>query len=126
MGKCRILLVDDEKDIVFVIKEGLERQGFEVDAYNDPRKALADFRPDIYDLLISDIRMPGLTGVQLFKELKTIDKKVSVLFLTAFEIPDKEWQSILHNQGVIEFIEKPVTMQYLVDVILRIKAATVY
>lgn len=122
MQKCRILLVDDEQDIVFVIKNGLARHGFEVDAYTDPKKALADFRPQIYDLLISDIRMPGLTGIKLFKELKAIDKRISVLFLTAFEIQEKERQSILPYEGAREFIEKPVTLQYLVNAIIRLKA----
>ena len=122
MQKCKILLVDDEQDIVFVIKKGLERHGFEVDSYSDPKKALADFRPDTYDLLVSDIRMPGLTGIQLFMELKAIDKNLRVLFLTAFEIQEKERQLLLPYEGVREFIEKPVTLQYLVNAIVRLKA----
>jgi CheY-like chemotaxis protein len=65
--KCRILLVDDEKDIVTVIKKGLEKRGLEVDIYTDPLEALSKFTPQLYDLLILDSRMPGMSGIQLLK-----------------------------------------------------------
>jgi two-component system, OmpR family, response regulator ChvI len=53
--------------------------------YNDPLVALSNFKPDIYDLLILDIKMPNMTGFELYRKLKEIDSKVKVCFITAFE-----------------------------------------
>jgi DNA-binding NtrC family response regulator len=119
--KCKILLVDDEKDIVNVLKKGLEQNGFEVDAFTDPREALSAFKAGVHDLLIFDIRMPGMTGIQLYKEIKDIDENVRVLFLTAFEIQEKEWHLVLPHTEATGFIKKPVTIQYLVNAIKRAK-----
>ena len=66
----RILLVDDEADIVHVLKRGLEIHGFEVDAYDSPQQAINSFKPNVYDLAILDIRMPGLNGFALFRQMK--------------------------------------------------------
>ena len=120
--KCRILLVDDEEGIVYVLKRGLEQAGFEVDAYSDPAEALTNFRAGKYDLLLLDMRMPGMTGVQLFRKIRTIDETVKVLFLTAFEILDKEWQMVLPHTEANGFIKKPIRLEDLVDAIKRITA----
>jgi DNA-binding response OmpR family regulator len=61
----RVLLVDDDADIVHVFKRGLEIKGFEVEAYDSSKEVLDAFKPDVYDLAILDIRMPGLSGFQL-------------------------------------------------------------
>ena len=62
----RIAVVDDEPDITNVLKKGeLERHGFSVDTFNDPRAALANFQPMYYDLMIIDIRMPRINGFDL-------------------------------------------------------------
>ena len=56
-----ILIVDDESDITLSLKLGLERYGFRVSTYNDPALALSEFKAGLYDLLIADIRMPGMS-----------------------------------------------------------------
>jgi DNA-binding response OmpR family regulator len=121
--KCRVLLVDDEKDIVFVIKKGLERHGLEVDGYTDPAEALAKFVPGLHDLLILDIRMPGMSGIQLFRSIRAKDEKIRVLFLTAFEIEEHEWRLVLPSVDVNGFIKKPIRLEELVNVISQIKMA---
>jgi CheY-like chemotaxis protein len=63
--KSRVLLVDDEPDIVYLVKTGLERNGLEVDAYTDPLLALQNFKSGIYFLLYIDIKMPKLDGIAL-------------------------------------------------------------
>ena len=121
--KCRILLVDDEKDIVFIIKKGLERHGFDVDGYADPAEALANFVPGRHDLLILDIRMPGMSGIQLFKKIREIDEKIMVMFLTAFEIEEQEWSIVFPSVDVDGFIKKPIRLEDLVGAIVKIKTA---
>lgn len=121
--KCKILLVDDERDVVDVLKRGLEQYGFEVDAYTSPTEALASFKVGVHDLLVLDIRMPGLTGIQLFKEIRTIDPKVKALFLTAFEIHEKEWHIMFPSTDVSAFIKKPVRIHQLVSAISQVKVS---
>jgi DNA-binding response OmpR family regulator len=84
LEKQRILLVDDEHDNSSIFTIGLEDAGLEVSAYNDPELALSVFKPDYYDLLILDIKMPKMNGYELYEKVRRIDNKVKVCFLTAF------------------------------------------
>lgn len=57
----KLLLIDDEQDIKRIMKIGLEKAGYSVDVYNDPKTALDNFKPDYYDRIIADIRMPSMS-----------------------------------------------------------------
>ena len=91
----RILIVDDEVDIVTVYKSGLQRNGFEVESYSDPDQALLNFKPGAYDLAILDIRMPKMNGFQLCKAIRKLDENVKIFFMTAFEIQLSEFEKVL-------------------------------
>lgn len=67
----RLLVVDDEPDIATSMKQGLETAGYQVDAFNDPKEALAHFKADHYDLFLLDIRMPHLNGFELSRHLSS-------------------------------------------------------
>ena len=110
----RIAIVDDEPDITAVLKKGLEQNGFSVDAFNDPRVALSNFKPEYYDLMIIDIRMPHINGFDLYRELKKKDSSVRVCFLTAFEIYYEEFRKMFPNVDVRAFVRKPVGIAALV------------
>jgi DNA-binding NtrC family response regulator len=85
--KKRILVVDDEPDLTYTLKIGLEDTGsFEVDAFNDPELALSAFKPGNYDFLLIDIRMPKMSGYDLYDKIRAIDSKVKSCFITAYEI----------------------------------------
>jgi CheY-like chemotaxis protein len=85
--KKRILVVDDEPDLTYTLKLGLEDTGsFEVDAFNDPELALSTFKPGNYDFLLIDIRMPKMSGYDLYDKIRAIDSKVKSCFITAYEI----------------------------------------
>jgi CheY-like chemotaxis protein len=85
--KKRILVVDDEPDLTYTLKLGLENTGsFEVDAFNDPELALSAFKPGNYDFLLIDIRMPKMSGYDLYDKIRAIDNKVKSCFITAYEI----------------------------------------
>jgi DNA-binding response OmpR family regulator len=109
----KIILVDDEPDIGVSIKIGLEPKGFVVDAFEKPEDALQNFKPGEYDMLITDIQMPGMSGFDLYREVRKIDDKIKVAFITAFEIYEDEFSKVLPSIDVKCFIKKPVTMSEL-------------
>jgi DNA-binding response OmpR family regulator len=111
----RIAVVDDEPDITTVLKRGLEHNGFVVEVFNDPQAALANFKPGNYDLMIIDIRMPKMNGFELYRELKKIDARVKVCFLTAFEIYYEEFRKMFPTIDVRAFIRKPISIASLVS-----------
>jgi DNA-binding response OmpR family regulator len=115
--KFRIMIVDDEPDITTIVKKGLERSGFAVDAFNDPMKALESFKTGTYDLVILDIRMVPITGFELFRRLLLIDSKVRVCFMTSFEIYQDEFQRLFPFMSIDCFVRKPVTIDRLAQII---------
>ena len=104
--KKRILIIDDEVDITFTFKLGLEDSGlFTVDTSNDPHDMLFNFKPGMYDLLLMDIRMPKMSGYELYKEIRKIDAKIKVIFLTASPTFDKNYY-IMKPIEITELIKK--------------------
>ena len=113
-GKKRILIVDDEHDNSSIFKIGLEDAGFEVNAYSDPELALSAFKPDFYDLLILDIRMPKMDGYELYDKIRKKDNKVKVCFLTASEKYKEEHRPSFPSSGSTDsFIIKPIAIDDL-------------
>lgn len=111
----RLLMVEDDSDILHVLKRGLEINGFQVDAFSSSKKALGSFKPSIYDLAILDIRMPGLSGFQLYREIKKIDPAITACFLSAFEIHPSEFEKVFPSlKDVKTVIKKPVSIYNLI------------
>ena len=112
----RILIVDDEQDIISVFKMVLEMNDFEVDAYNDPLLALSNFKKNAYDLIILDIRMPDMDGFELYKKIRMVDDKVKVCFMTAFDDYRQEFKKSFPMLDEIKcFIRKPNAIEDLVN-----------
>jgi DNA-binding response OmpR family regulator len=109
----KILIVDDEFDITSTFKMGLESKGFKVDTFNDPEEALSNFKAGIYDLLLLDVRMPRINGFQLYEELKKIDDKTKICFITAFEVYYRSLREQFPEVKVDCFIKKPVEIEEL-------------
>jgi two-component system, OmpR family, response regulator ChvI len=121
--KRRILIVDDEPDIASLFKIGLEYEGgFEVDVYNDPIVALSNYKPGLYDLLLLDIKMPKMNGLELYQNIREKYKGkenggVKVCFITAFEEYYKEFERLFANLELDCFIRKPISIDKLVEVV---------
>ena len=112
----RILVVDDEPDIIHVVEMVLEDNGFVVDSYTDPTLALSNFKPGLYDLLLLDIRMPKMNGFELYQKMKEIDSNVKICFLTASEWFYEEYRR-LDTHPTIErehFIQKPFRSEEII------------
>lgn len=119
----RVLIVDDEADITDALKAGLERKGFSVDAFNDPQVALAKFKAGAYDISILDIRMPKMNGFELYREMRKVDGKASVCFLTAFDVHRDEFEKMFPDVKVKAFLKKPITIENLVIRLNELTAA---
>ena len=111
----KILIVDDEADITFTLKEGIEKSGsFSVDTFNDPQLALSTYKSGYYDLLIIDIRMPTMTGFELYRKIREKDSKVNVCFITAYETYyEKFRQEFFPLEEIKGFIRKPIQVEDL-------------
>lgn len=107
--KANVLVVDDEEDITTIMKLGLHKFGFSVDVFNRPQQALAQFKPNYYNAIVLDVRMPGMSGFDLAKEIWTRDEKARVCFLSAFEIYEQEARQVFQNFKSHCFIKKPIT-----------------
>jgi DNA-binding response OmpR family regulator len=114
--KRRILVVDDQPDITITLKIGLEEDGgFDVDAFTDPEQALSSFKPDLYDLVLVDIKMPKMDGFVFYERLKTVEPDVKVCFLTAGEMYREEIREVKHstlNKDL--FLQKPISTDDLI------------
>jgi two-component system response regulator ChvI len=75
--------VDDEVDINLTVKLVLEGSGFKIDSFTDPLLALDSFKTSLYDLVILDVKMPIMNGFGLYQEIRKLDNKVKICFLTA-------------------------------------------
>ncbi len=115
--KYRLLVVDDEPDITHVLKKGLEKEGFEVNAFTDPVEALYGFKPGQCEMAILDIRMPKMNGFELCRELKRRDEKIKICFITAFEIYHEEFKKVFPKLRISCFISKPITVSALAKTI---------
>jgi two-component system, OmpR family, response regulator ChvI len=116
--KKRILLVDNEPDNSTIFKIALEDSGFDVDAFNNSTVALSAFKPNYYDVLIFDIKMPRMNGYELYKKITEMDNKVKVCFLTAYgEHYTEEFKTrftLFSLADSISFIRKPIMLDDLV------------
>jgi DNA-binding response OmpR family regulator len=116
----KILVVDDEPDNASIFTMGLEDDGFKVDTFTDPLSALSAFKEDRrrrkYDLLILDIKMPDMNGFELYEQIKKIDDKVKVCFLTAYgEGYTEEFKKMFPSSSLgVSFIRKPIRVDDLV------------
>jgi two-component system response regulator ChvI len=116
----RIFVVDDEADVALSLKLVLEQYGFSVDTFTDPAIALKNFDPQLYDLLILDIKMPGICGFELYSKVKSKESfsGIKTLFLTALkdlENYDTYKYNVSPKLGERHFIQKPVSNAELLE-----------
>ncbi len=119
-GTGRVLLVDDEEMLVTMGRQMLEELGYEVTATTDSSDALELFRvrPDQFDLIITDMTMPGMTGVDLAKELLGIRPELPIILCTGYsELITEEKARAMGIQG---FAQKPLSLQHLANLIAQV------
>lgn len=118
--KHKILVVDDEPEITRSLKIGLEGEGFEVDVYNDPSKALSNFSAGVYALTIIDVRIPSMNSFDLYRRMKELDKNIKVCFYSAYEVYEKAFHTLFPELQSDCFLRKPAPIYEVARVIKRI------
>jgi DNA-binding NtrC family response regulator len=117
---ANLLVVDDDSDIAHVLKQGFLKNRFLVSAFTDPEAALKNFQSNSKDycLVLSDIRMPGMSGIRLARKVKQINPNVKVVLMTSFEIKDNEFSKVFPSTQVDGFVQKPISIEDLTNKIL--------
>jgi response regulator RpfG family c-di-GMP phosphodiesterase len=123
---AKLLVVDDDFDIVQVLKMGLLKNRFLVNAFTNPEEALQSFKSNAgsYCLVLSDVRMPSLSGIQLARKVKEINPDVKTVLMTAFEVRDSEFSKVFPSTQVDGFVQKPIGIRELTNKILSIIGET--
>ncbi|MGB7935085.1 MAG: response regulator [Nitrososphaeraceae archaeon] len=117
VSKTKLMaIVDDEDDIVKLFRDALGTiNGITVFTFTDPVIALEHFKlnKENYVLVISDLRMPGLTGTELIKELKKLNRFIRTILMTAFTINDNLFQEFAKKELINGFLQKPIHLDGL-------------
>jgi CheY-like chemotaxis protein len=124
--KKKILLVDDEPDHCMVYQIVLEDTGYECTSYTDSVRALQEFKPDYYDLVILDIRMPKLDGFALCEKIRKVDRDVQIIFITAGEAYYENFRNqhypAISNDINISCLQKPIRNEELISIVNKTTA----
>jgi CheY-like chemotaxis protein len=121
--------VDDDPDLTLTFKVGLEeyfddsndnnKTRFEVYIYNNPLEVLSEFKPNFYDLLLTDINMPHMNGFELCQKILELDANIRVCFISAVDVNIEALREVYPKARSIGcFIKKPITIEYLVKKLL--------
>ena len=112
------MIVEDDQDIAQLFAITLQDNGFIVDVFNDPLSALSNYKVGNYDLLLLDIRMPGMNGFELCQKIKDKDNKAQVCFITARVDAIDEFRRLFPDLQEIDcFVRKPVETDNLVKIV---------
>jgi DNA-binding NtrC family response regulator len=111
------MIVDDEIDIIGLFSEVLTLNGVNVHPFTDPQEALEDFKinHDRYVLVISDVRMKPISGIEFIKKLREIDSSIRVIMMTAFEMDGNQLKQLDND----EFFNKPIRINDLVQIVKK-------
>lgn len=116
----KIMIIDDDEDILNLFKDFLSKRGYDVVTYLDPLVAVKEIEdnPHRYALIITDIRMPGISGIELIKKVCKINIDIKVMIMSAFEINGDDLKQI----RVEEQVQKPIhlwALAHTIDKILK-------
>lgn len=105
------MIIDDDEDILNLFADFLSKEGYDVVTYLEPLKALKEIEdnPSRYSLIITDIRMPGISGIELIKRVSSINAGIKVVLMSAFEINGDELKELTYSEN----LQKPIHMHAL-------------
>jgi len=116
-SKINILVVDDERGLCAGVQEALRREGYAVDAANDARRALALLGERLYNLVLTDVRMPDLSGLELLREARQTSRDTLFILMTAYGTVPNAVEAM--KEGAYDYLTKPLDMQRLRALVLK-------
>lgn len=117
-NKKRIMLIDNEEGLCRMMEQILLDDGYLAKAYTSPIKAMEEFRPGAWDMVVSDIKMPGMSGLEVLQKVKEKEKDIPVIMITAYATVDMSIQAL--RKGAYDMLTKPFEPE---ELIYRIKNA---
>ncbi|QDI88141.1 response regulator [Candidatus Nitrosopumilus sp. SW] len=110
----KVLIVDDTISILDMLKDSLTSEGYEVETVNNSTKGLEMIKTDAYDIVLLDIQMPEMTGLEIISSLKdtSIIHTTKIVLMTASEIPSEDLTNLM-KVGVAAWIRKPINLEIL-------------
>src|ERR1700690_999938 len=110
-SKVKILIVDDEQGLCAGLQEALRREGYVVDATTDALAALNLTKERLYNLVISDMKMPGLSGLELLLQVRAHSRDTLFILMTAYGTVESAVEAM--KQGAYDYLPKPIDMKRL-------------
>ena len=115
----RILVIDDEPDMLMLLRMIVEENtDYEVGTTNNPSEALKMFTEENYDLVITDLKMPGMDGLEVFDELVALRPDIPVIIITAYGSPEAADEAL--KKGVSDFVTKPFRKDTIIFTVNRV------
>ena len=115
--KNNVWIVDDDESIRWVLEKALSREDVNISSFADPRQVLEKIQHETPDVLISDIRMPGMDGISLLEQIKEHSPEVPVIIMTAYSDLDRAVSAF--REGAFEYLSKPFDVDEVVSLVKR-------
>jgi DNA-binding NtrC family response regulator len=116
-SRIKILVVDDERGLCAGVREALQREGYTVDAANDASTALQLVAKRLFNLIITDVKMPGMSGLEFLQEVKSRNRDTQFILMTAYGNIENAVQAM--KEGAFDYLSKPLDMQRLRALVLK-------
>lgn len=117
MNKASVWIVDDDRSIRWVLEKAMQAEGISVRAFEDGNSVLEELEKSRPDVLVSDIRMPGIDGLQLMSEIKQVAPKLPIIIMTAYS--DLDSAVSVYEGGAFEYLPKPFDVDEAVELVRR-------
>lgn len=118
-NRLSILVLDDEPIVCKRLKPFFQKSGYEVETFNQPAEALLRFQERPFDVVITDLKMPGLDGIQLLERVKQLSPSTEVVVITGFATMETARESF--RKGVYDFVAKPFKLLEILKIIQKIQ-----
>lgn len=116
-SKTSILILDDEPIVSKRLQPALEKKGYEVESFYESARAMARIRERTFDIVVTDLKMEGIDGMQFLAEVKKLSPRTEVIVITGFATMDTAKESM--RKGVFDFLAKPFKLGEIQEVIRK-------